>query len=103
MPDYMATVRLGNIDAKDTRTITDEEGNQTVEFTHLAGNRVCHVGIREQSIAEAFASVTAPNGLWTYQSWEPPAWVESDDEGLAAMLAGFYGCPIGRTEGEWIE
>jgi hypothetical protein len=103
VPIFRATLRLGNVEAKDTRTVVDDDGTETIEFTHVAGNRVCSVGIRARTISEAFADVTAPNGLWVHQSWQPPAWVEGDHEGLVQMLAGYYGCPVGRTKGEWIE
>lgn len=45
-------------------------------------------------LLEAFVNVTAPQGVWAHHSDEPPAWVASDDETLASMLARQYGCEV---------
>jgi hypothetical protein len=36
--------------------------------------------------------------LWSQHSDRPPAWVESDDELLAALVADDLGCPVGRPK-----
>jgi hypothetical protein len=34
--------------------------------------------------------------VWSEHSDKPPAWVESDDELMAALIADHFGCRVGR-------
>lgn len=48
-------------------------------------------------LGEAFATVTAPGGVWAAQVHTPgavPAWVASDNASLAALLGEHYGCEV---------
>lgn len=52
-----------------------------------------------KSMGQVFTEITSePRGIWANHSSAPPAWVESDSAGLAAMLSEHYGCPIGRPD-----
>lgn len=61
------------------------------------GNRVTTVQYPAQrTLAERFADITDPReGLWRHHSDQAPAWVESNDDQLAALVAEHYGCPVG--------
>lgn len=47
----------------------------------------------EAPLGEAFTAVTSPGGVWAYHADQGarPAWVASDSEGLAALLAEHFG------------
>jgi hypothetical protein len=47
-------------------------------------------------------NLTMATRLWAMHSDEAPAWVESDDELLSALIADHYGCDIGRPD-DWQE
>lgn len=52
-------------------------------------------------LSEAFVAITNPAGVWAYHAAEgkSPAWVASDSEGLAALLAEhFGGIPVRELE-----
>jgi hypothetical protein len=95
-------IKMGNVDTKDG--YTDRETGELVR-THLAGNRVCHIGNQGESLLEDFINIVDPGrGIWVNQSWAPPAWVEGNNDTLVQMIATHYNIPIGRPEGEkWIE
>lgn len=95
-PDPRIVVWMGNTDAKAGHRLADGE----LVVTHKTGERVMTVGFhRGTSVMEALRMVCDARGVWAAQSWAPPAWVESTNEGLALVLADHYGCPIGRPQG----
>lgn len=86
-------LELGNTSPKEGHRNDDD----SVTFTAMEGNRVTVVNFPEgTSIGEAFASVTAPNGIWSYHSEDAPAWVECESEGLQALLVEHFGCEAGK-------
>jgi len=88
-------VKLGNIAAKE-----GSEGANTKEFKSLKGNRVTEVNLpKEFTLSSAFVAITSPTGVWANHSDKNPVWVESDSDGLAALLAEHFGCPVGQPEG----
>lgn len=81
----MATVYLGN-----TAPIGLSEGASQQQVTTIQANE-----------ADRLLNLTVIKGLWTTQSTEPPAWVESEDERLAADVADVFSnddhtCVVGR-------
>lgn len=74
-------VRLGNVEARHAPP----------------GNRITTVRYPAQrTFAERFADITdLKDGLWLHHSTQPPAWVESNEDQLAELLAAHYGCPVG--------
>ncbi len=68
----------------------------TPERRRLPEPRVCDIEFPEgTSLSEAFTTITARGGLWSYHSDSPATWVESDSPGLSALLAEHFGCPEG--------
>lgn len=53
-----------------------------------------------RTIGQVFREITDPAGAWAYHSTEgsKPAWVASDSESLAALLAEHYGCEVRALE-----
>ena len=48
-----------------------------------------------KSVLQVAHEITAPTGIWASHSPdEAPAWVASDNDALAAILADHYGCEI---------
>ena len=89
-------LELGNTKAKSARR---NDGDDSVTFEPLKGKRVTVVEFPEDvSLSEAFASVTAANGIWANHSDKPPAWVASDSPGLQALLAEHFGCEEGAPK-----
>jgi hypothetical protein len=88
------TIYLGNRAAIDN---DPGPGNGTV----LDGKHCTTVCPPEDAkLAEAFADITRPGGIWERHSAAPPAWVAVDHEdpdvadALATLLAKHYGCEI---------
>ncbi len=58
----------------------------------------------DAKLADAFADITRPGGVWEAHSAGPPAWVAVDHEdtkaayALAELLASHYGCEIRTPE-----
>ncbi|MUN41419.1 hypothetical protein [Actinomadura litoris] len=95
MPDEQTTVYLGNRDA--VEVTHDDHGRET--RTPLPGNRCTTVQPPAgTSMAEIFATITAPRGVWAYHSDSAPAWVASTDPALAQLLAAHYGCEVRDPE-----
>jgi hypothetical protein len=65
-------------------------GNTTTVFSPAE-----HLGLGQ--ILTLVSSVYA-----SHHSDDPPAWVESDDPGLADALAREFDCPVGRPD-DWVE
>jgi hypothetical protein len=86
----VAIARLGNVAAIDRGRL-------------LPGNLITTFVIREDGapLEDRLQDITNPDGLWTHMSLAKPAWVEADDFDVAAALATFYGCPIGRPDDTW--
>lgn len=73
--------------------------SEHVERRRIPDPRVCTVEFPEGTpLAEAFTTITARNGLWSYHSDSPASWVESDSPGLAQLLAEHFACPIGAPD-----
>jgi hypothetical protein len=96
-------VLLGNSAAKEA--YLDAKG--TLRHKPLEGARVTTVHIPDTySLLEAVAVVTAQDGVWNHHSRgdnvtdSTPDWVESDNGGLAMLLAAQLGCPVGRPD-DW--
>jgi hypothetical protein len=94
-------VLLGNPAAKEAWR--DEDGN--LHHHDVDGPRVTTIEIPSvYSPVEAFAVVTAQEGVWNNhtQGDNPgdvkPDWVECDDETLLLLLKSHYGCPVGRPK-----
>lgn len=67
----------------------------------MTGHRITSLDVPAgYSDSEVVNAVADPrDGLWVRHSSDPgPAWVESDDEGVADLLAAHYGCPVGRPK-----
>lgn len=71
------------------------------DYTHVAkgrpngkdaGVQVLTSAVPRLPDHECFVSVVTD---WPNHSPQPPAWVASDNDDLAQMLAEFYGCPVG--------
>lgn len=97
-------VLLGNSAAKEAYL---DDGN--VAHRDLPGRRVTTITIPDSyTLLEAVQSVTAQDGVWNHHSRgddpgdHSPDWVESDNEGLASLLAQHFECPIGRPK-KWTE
>lgn len=98
----MAYVALGNVDAKEGYRDPNGDDPEEVLYKELPGERITTVGgLDELTLAEAFACVCDPNGVWAHHSnGAPPAWVESDIPGLAFLISSqFGGIPTERPEG----
>jgi hypothetical protein len=98
-------VLLGNPAAKEAFRDTDG----VLHHRDLPGRRVTTIVIPDTyTLLEAVASVTAQDGAWNHHSQgnnpedTAPDWVESDNEGLASLLAQHYECPVGRPK-KWTE
>lgn len=90
-------VELGNNDAVERST--DADGNVTINSVEGADEtRTTHVVFPDDwSIGQAFVAVSDPRGVWGAHASEgsSPAWVASDSEALASLLADHYKCPVG--------
>ncbi len=89
----MTTVYLGNRDA--FRATANAEG-EVVDRTAVKGKLRTEVVLPEGTrLGEAFAVITARDGVWanhTLGDDTAPAWVASDNDTLATLLAEHYGC-----------
>ncbi len=91
---------LGNRDAYNLENVAvlDDDGEPTVveRRVPVVGKLRCTVEFPDGiDLREAFLTVTDPGqGVWVSQTNgdAPPAWVASDDDALATILAAHYGC-----------
>lgn len=97
-------VLLGNSAAK---TAYDDNGK--LKHRDLPGRRVTTIVIPDgYTLLEAVQAITAQDGAWNHHSRgdnpadSSPDWVESDNEGLASLLAQHFECPVGRPK-RWTE
>ena len=95
-------VQLGNSAAKEA--YRDEKGR--LLHRDLDGSRVTTVVIPDSyTLMEAVSSIVAADGAWNHHSRgdnvtdSAPDWVESDNDGLAQLLAEHFECPKGRPKG----
>ncbi len=74
------------------------------KFRELSGNRECSISTSDDPIV-ALQEICGSNGVLDnhFASGTSPLWVESDFEALAQMIAGRYGCPIGRPKNWTLE
>lgn len=94
-------VRLGNTAAieRGEGVISSAGGEDPEDVAVLGGQRVTTVSFPEDvKLGDALTTITGPGGIWATHSAEPPAWVESDSEGLEALLAEHYGCERGAPD-----
>lgn len=98
-------VLLGNSAAKEAFL----DGDGELKHRALPGRRITTVVIPDTyNFLEAFQAVTAGDGAWNHHSQgndpadSSPDWVESDNDGLASLLAQHFECRIGRPD-EWQE
>lgn len=82
---------LGNRNAVEGRGTGDD-----VEIVALPkGKRATEVVFPDEtSLSEAFQAITHPAGVWAHHATEgsKPAWVASDNDALASVLADHYSC-----------
>lgn len=105
----MATILMGNVsvieevkkdpdlDASPDNVIyvkRDDLGKRTTSF------QLNEVDINDKESREMNSSMAKL--LWAKHSDKPPAWVDGNDELLVALLADYYGCPIGQPK-SWKE
>lgn len=98
-------VLLGNSAAKEA--YRDDKG--ALHHRALKGARVTTVVIPDSyTLMEAVSTIAAADGAWNHHSQgddvtdSAPDWVESDNDGLAQLLAEHFECPKGRPKG-WKE
>lgn len=94
-------VQLGNPAAKEA--YRDDKG---LHHRNLKGARVTTIVIPDTySLMEAVSAVVAQDGAWNHHSQgdnvtdTSPDWVESDNDGLAQLLAEHFECAKGRPKG----
>jgi len=76
------------------RHATDSTDNGETRFELPKGKRATTVEIPDEvSLSDAFTAVTAPGGVWATHAKEGavPAWVASDNEALASIVASHFG------------
>jgi hypothetical protein len=95
----VTTAWLGNHDA--VEQARDTETGELVRAP-IDGKRCTVVHPPDGTpLAEAFTTITHPNGVWAAHSdAESPAWVASDDPALAQLLSAHYGCPVREPDPE---
>lgn len=68
------------------------------------GRRITSAGfdpvLTSEEIFKTVTETQSGGGFWVAHSTQPPAWVESNDPGLAESISAHYGCPIGRPH-DW--
>lgn len=91
-------VLLGNRDAFNVVNVPDGKGGITTERQRAAGNFRLDIDFPDGvGLSEAFANVTARNGIWanhTLGNDSKPAWVASDSAELASLIAAEYDCEV---------
>lgn len=87
------TVYLGNRDAYNATTNADGE---VTDRSAVKGKHRTEVTVPDGTrLGDAFAAITAGDGVWANQTLSAdatPAWVASDNDSLATLLADHYGC-----------
>lgn len=113
---YREDVNPHDYSAEDLKTLAEEQGVST-EGTkdHIAARlsaivrfhdvsdvpRVLTVNFPEgTTLGEAFNTVTNVGGVWDHHGGleNKPAWVNSDSDGLAALLSEHFGCDVGKPD-----
>jgi hypothetical protein len=96
-------VTLGNPSAKEA--YLDADGN--LQHRDIKGARVTTVNIPDEySPVEAFAAITAQDGVWNHHTHGDnpgdvkPDWVESDDPTVQLLLESHWGLSGGRPK-DW--
>jgi hypothetical protein len=92
-------VRIGNSATKEAWR--DKDGQ--LRHRPVDGARVTTVTVPDTyTFAEAFAAITAGDGVWNHHSQgddvagSTPDWVEADDPDMTTVLASALNCPAGR-------
>lgn len=92
----LAEKRGVSLDDNPTKDLIAARLSAQPQFRRLNFQAVTEVNFPDDiTLGEAFNTITAPGGVWEYHSDAPPAWVESDSEGLAMLLSEHWGCDIG--------
>lgn len=91
----MPSVTLGN--TSHTALITNTETGEKTRYksAHIQQS-VTMTGSLPDNI---FAAMQAVINMWKHESDQPPAWVDSDSEPLAAALREHFGC--GKKPDDW--
>jgi hypothetical protein len=105
---------LGNSHAADKISVPEGTANKDGTLTitgsrlrkvPLPGKRITKIVIPDSySVLEALQVVVAADGVWNNHTEgdnvtdHAPDWVESDNEGMAQLLALEFGCPVGRPK-----
>lgn len=91
-------VRIGNESAQEG--YHDDKG--ALQHRPLPGRRITTAHIpADRTLAEAFADITHPRGVWAHHGAGKPAWVESDNPALETLLHSHFGC--GERPDGWEE
>lgn len=100
----MPTVRLGNVSpavfvAESNETDAGAKVHVDIDNGYDHNNTVTLFGIPPQTpLSEALVTVRA---VWDRNhSFDPPEWVESDDEVLEMLLASEFNCAVGMPD-DW--
>lgn len=98
-------------DADDDRYIPpDAEVDETAGTVRVSvpatGTRATLVDLPgDVTLASAFAIITAAGGVWAAHTHRPdatPAWVASDSDSLAALLADHFGVEVRELDAEQV-
>ena len=88
-------LKLGNTKAKEAV----EDGVNATKFRSLKGERETEVNFPDEyTLAQAFVTLTAPNGVWANHSDAPASYVISDNASLATLVADHFGCKIRKDK-----
>lgn len=96
----MSIIALGNTAPIEPVKVDDTTAVERIARPEL-GNQVTIFNVPD-TLDVGQALLTVSQVFASHHSDAPPAWVESDDETIAAVLARQYGCPVGRPV-DWVE
>jgi len=96
----MTVIALGNTAPIEPVKVDDTTAVERVARPEL-GNQVTVFDVPD-SVDVGQALLTVSQVFASHHSDAPAAWVESDDETVAAILARQYNCPVGRPT-DWVE
>lgn len=105
----MAVITLGNahvieVFKKDDGLEPTPDNIEIVDRADL-GQQVCTMNLNEVDGDDRPSRAMNLNcvvRMWPFQSDQPPAWVDGDDELLVALVAEHFECPAGRPK-NWQE
>ena len=95
LADLQASAKAKGIDGSGTKAEIAARLSAVVEFTAMDGASETEVHFPDgTSVVEAFQTITAASGVWSYHSDSPPSWVTSDSDSLATLLADHFNCKV---------